>query len=131
MLDLKALLSKILDAIKVDYVVEEGTSGQWIYRKWNSGVLEQWYQGNPGTYTVNTQRGNMYSGGNMTYTFPVEFVGYPTVVSGVTLSTDAYVVLAQEKGHSATSITIRIVAGSSVSANQYYTIHIYAVGKWK
>lgn len=42
MLDLKALLSKILDALKVDYVVEEGTSGIWTYRKWNSGIAECW-----------------------------------------------------------------------------------------
>ena len=42
MLDLKALLSKILDALKVDYIVEEGTSGGWTYRKWNSGVAEAW-----------------------------------------------------------------------------------------
>ncbi len=27
---------------KADYVVEEGTSGIWTYRKWNSGVAECW-----------------------------------------------------------------------------------------
>lgn len=43
MLDLKALLSKILDALKVDYVVEEGSSGGWVYyRKWKSGKAELW-----------------------------------------------------------------------------------------
>lgn len=25
-----------------DYVVEQGTSGSWTYRKWNSGVAECW-----------------------------------------------------------------------------------------
>lgn len=42
MLDVKALLTKILDAIKVDYIVEQGTSGGWTYRKWNSGLAECW-----------------------------------------------------------------------------------------
>lgn len=42
MLDLKALLSKVLDALKVDYVVDIGTSGVWTYRKWNSGYVEAW-----------------------------------------------------------------------------------------
>lgn len=42
MLDLKALLSKILDALKVDYIVEQGTSGIWTYRKWSSGMAEAW-----------------------------------------------------------------------------------------
>lgn len=26
----------------VDYIVEEGTSGNWTYRKWNSGIVEFW-----------------------------------------------------------------------------------------
>lgn len=44
MLDLKALLSKILDALKVDYVVEEGGVGtNATYRKWKSGLAEFWY----------------------------------------------------------------------------------------
>lgn len=29
-----------LDALGVDYIVEEGTSGEWWYRKWNSGRAE-------------------------------------------------------------------------------------------
>lgn len=27
---------------EVDYIVEQGTSGIWTYRKWNSGLLEYW-----------------------------------------------------------------------------------------
>ena len=33
----------------VDYVVEQGTSGIWTYRKWNSGLAECW-----GEVTANT-----------------------------------------------------------------------------
>ena len=29
---------------KTDYIVEQGTSGNWTYRKWNSGVAEFWGQ---------------------------------------------------------------------------------------
>lgn len=42
MLDLKALLTKILDALKADYIVEQGISGIWTYRKWSSGIAECW-----------------------------------------------------------------------------------------
>ena len=42
MLDLKALLAKILDALKADYIVEQGTGNNWYYRKWNSGKVELW-----------------------------------------------------------------------------------------
>ena len=27
---------------QVDYIVEQGTSGIWTYRKWNSGIAECW-----------------------------------------------------------------------------------------
>lgn len=41
-MSLKTLLTRILEALSVDYVVEEGTSGIWTYRKWNSGIAECW-----------------------------------------------------------------------------------------
>lgn len=42
MLDIKALLTKMLNAIKVDYIIEQGTNNSWTYRKWNSGIYEAW-----------------------------------------------------------------------------------------
>ena len=30
------------DSPVADYVVEQGTSGIWTYRKWNSGIAECW-----------------------------------------------------------------------------------------
>lgn len=44
----KALLQPIVDSVHnvtmntSDYVVEQGTSGSWTYRKWNSGIAECW-----------------------------------------------------------------------------------------
>lgn len=44
----KALLQPIVDSVHnvlmntSDYVVEQGTSGVWTYRKWNSGIAECW-----------------------------------------------------------------------------------------
>lgn len=35
--------AKFLEALGVkDYIVEQGTSGGWTYRKWNSGIAECW-----------------------------------------------------------------------------------------
>ena len=45
MLNIKKTLSKILTnlvALNTDYIVEEGTSGVWRYRKWKSGKIEAW-----------------------------------------------------------------------------------------
>lgn len=43
MVNIKKLLLKILDAIKADFIVEQGTGWGGYYRKWNSGKAEYWY----------------------------------------------------------------------------------------
>ena len=49
-----------------DYVVEQGTSGIWTYRKWNSGVAECW--GNVST-TPATVNGSNAVTANLPFTF--------------------------------------------------------------
>ena len=39
---IKTKLSAHDKALSVDYIVEQGTSGIWTYRKWNSGIAECW-----------------------------------------------------------------------------------------
>lgn len=76
MLDLKALLVKILDALKVDYVVEEGTNTGWEYRKWNSGKLEAWYKANNLTVYADNAFGNAmyYHTYSNSWTYPSMFL---------------------------------------------------------
>lgn len=76
MLDVKALLTKMLNAIKVDYIVEQGTSGIWTYRKWNSGIAECW-----GTYS-NTISGSTVSNGNY-INYPFTFTAVPCISLGL------------------------------------------------
>ena len=40
--DLKALLAKITNCFKADYVIEVDTDGTWYWRKWKSGLAECW-----------------------------------------------------------------------------------------
>ena len=40
--DLKTVLDEALPNASIDYIVEEDTSGNWRYRKWNSGIAECW-----------------------------------------------------------------------------------------
>lgn len=35
-------LSELSQRLGVDWIVEQGTSGIWTYRKWNSGIAECW-----------------------------------------------------------------------------------------
>ena len=54
MLNVKALLSKILNAIKCDYIVEQGSNAYGSYRKWNSGIAECWGEGQIGSNSALT-----------------------------------------------------------------------------
>ena len=57
----------------VDYIVEKGTSGKWLYRKWTSGRYEAWYDSGSTTVTCST------SGGNGWYRNPNEYtINLPT-----------------------------------------------------
>ena len=35
-------ITTLRDSISHDYIVEQGTSGIWFYRKWNSGLAKFW-----------------------------------------------------------------------------------------
>ena len=48
---MKNILYKL--GLIADYVVEQGTSGIWTYRKWNSGIIEAW-----GNQTISTAMTN-------------------------------------------------------------------------
>lgn len=70
-----------INNVELDYVVEQGTSGIWTYRKWKSGVSECW--GTTGQYTldINVQ---YYSGfttaASSYFAFPTSlFVDIPGV----------------------------------------------------
>lgn len=73
---------KKVDAAFADYVVEQGTKGEWWYRKWNSGRLECGVDAhNFGTYTTSTNWGSaqgIYVGDALTFgVFPVAFMEIP------------------------------------------------------
>lgn len=65
-------------SFQTDYIVEQGTSGIWTYRKWNSGVAECW-----GIYesaiTGSTSWGSVYYTTIKTVSFPTSlFVERPS-----------------------------------------------------
>ena len=55
-----------------DYIVEQGTSGVWGYRKWNSGLAECWFCVKHTVDSFETVWGNMYESDEYfpTYAFP-------------------------------------------------------------
>ena len=74
-----------LDKLGIDYVVEQGTSGEWWYRKWNSGRAECGIDSKQFGQQTLTQapEGNMYITGELSFgAYPFSFSARPfTMIS--------------------------------------------------
>lgn len=51
-----------LEEERADYVVEQGTNGNFTYRKWYSGIAELWGTTDTATYNLTSQYGGTYYG---------------------------------------------------------------------
>ena len=121
----------VLDtAFTKDYIVEQGTSGVWSYRKWNSGFAECWgYHTISGT-NISTSWGSWYASPAITLpSFPFTFVGAPDVHVGWESDFSAIIdgVGKRESTKAGQVYLYRPVAQTNVNGR----FSIYAYGKWK
>ena len=111
-----------------DYVTEQGTSGDWTYRKWNSGTAECWRtitDNRPSTAFSAT--GSVYYRNVTGISFPSNlFTARPKVVVNADFGN---VGSASATAVSATGFTITEL--SAVSTARAVTLDIYAVGSWR
>lgn len=109
-----------------DYVVEQGTSGIWTYRKWNSGVAECW-----GATSVDVNYSTSRFGG---YEGPLGNIALP---SGLFTSITSYNVRTRTSNSNFTTYTACTTSNLSVeavnSANGTRSTSIFAIilGTWK
>lgn len=116
-----------------DYVVEQGTSGIWTYRKWNSGIAECW-----GIYgfstAINTAWGSLYESGQIQPpNYPLSFTHMPLVsYSPYNCSKSIFI---ETSGVSISSLEkppyLWVVRPSIVNEQNTYNISIHVVGQWK
>lgn len=114
-------------------IIEEGTSGIWRYRKWSNGVAECW-----GEYFVSSNVssgwGNLFSGGGIDLPdYPTDlFKTIPTIFH-TAVGDSGYLSFlgTQDKGTAVKPPQLCLLRGSAAGSAQYYTINLYAVGKWK
>ena len=125
----------------VDYVVAQGTSGIWTYRKWNSGIAECWSTGyveeNITSWsTAQTAQSNasiVISHYKLltSLLFPFKFVNTPSVqVSGyqsASIGTNAIIFapIADSSGVTCYTFCLGVSVSGTVRASYY------AIGKWK
>lgn len=118
-----------IDANEVsDYVVAQGESGGWRYRKWDSGWAECWRvsQVTPTTFTTN---GALYYTDIITTPYPFDFAGAPLAFIS---SYNSNVIGATMNGNNLGAISIRLATTTNNAASYVdKTIKVYVAGLWK
>ena len=115
--------------IEKDFIVEQGVSGMWTYRKWNSGIAECW-----GLFTQTVEVTNAWDSGNVlkfgigqSENFPFTFSSIPYLNFSL-LNYPNFFVLSHQGAVSATATFIPCV----VSVNSYESVScqfgFYAIG---
>ena len=114
---------------KTDYIVEQGTNGNWLYCKWYSGKAECWQTLNAGSKAMTSQEGSGYYAPHDTYALPA------ILKSGTTPTINVSASLSGAIG----GFTIDYIANDefrgywwstkSVTKNCYLNIH--TIGVWK
>ena len=126
---LKSMALKL--GLIADYVVEQGTSGIWTYRKWNSGIAELW-----GTYTgtsvTPTAWGNIYASDTIPrIDYPFAFTSAPQVqvTPRYTGTGGGFWIYCVGAGY--TTQTPSYGAGRANNTAIVPCIDFYVIGRWK
>ena len=115
-----------------DYIVEQGTSGAWAYRKWNSGIAECWCAvADTVTYEIAILGGYLYYTTGI-YSYPLNFISAPTVSYNASF-TIGYVAIIGDEGTTGTSGfgRVRILSNNENLQGESVLVRIHAIGRWK
>ena len=117
-----------------DFIIAEGTSGDWYYKKYNSGIavcVAKYEQ----TKKVETQWGTLYTTTQFGETdFPFQFVERPQVyITAYNLTSDQDTWVVQDDIPTATNSGRFFLARASSAVHDVlnFEIMIKAVGRWK
>lgn len=129
------LASDIGVVAPADYIVEEGTSSGWQYRKWNSGVAECWRDLSVSGKACSTAVGSWYRTAPLSVgAYPFTFTAAPNLqmqfetfagTGGLVWSTGT--AGSTPKTRPANIYIIRMASATSITG----TVHYYAIGQWK
>jgi hypothetical protein len=121
-------MNKLLNKENNDYIVEQGTSGIWTYRKWASGIAECWGMFN---YSAVLHSNWVVTVVNCDCNFPIVFTGAPTA-TGVLSDIRAWnhwllhINLDQEK-----ILQFALLGYTGDERNVSGIVNFHIKGKWK
>lgn len=108
------------------YIVDEGTSGDWTYRKWSDGTSECWATYVESTAQEFAQSGNFYYRNITGISFPAGmFTSTPILEASINMGNVGAVQVA-----SLGSTTCGVTVMSAVSTARAVRVYLYAKGKW-
>lgn len=112
-----------------DYVVEQGESGIWTYRKWNSGVAECWttWQGTVARYNTGgpSPATSMY-----TKTWDLPFAFKEKYTKTATVQVGSGIAIVVSGGLNDTLDTVALHWASNVTSGTS-TVNLMIKGTWK
>ena len=119
-----------------DYIVEQGTSGIWTYRKWNSGIAECWIS--TATSVIGSTASGALSGGYYAQLnsppfgyLPIKFVTYPSIVGSARLGSGlGFLSASVNVNASGTTVAFLSCWGNQASTS-INEISLELKGRWK
>lgn len=117
---IKSQIADILNRLGQDFIVEQGTSGEWKYRKWHSGRIEAWAYHSFGSQTGASWGSTYYK--DVTYNLPTNL--FSSVKIYASSSNQSWGVFGASE--SSGTITIRMIRHASNGANM--GINFYCEG---
>lgn len=111
-----------------DFIVEQGTSGIWTYRKWNSGIAECW-----GTAFISVlcknQSGSCWFTDDLAIALPTGLFTENGVVN--IICADYWSWVARTCMSQAKNVTFRLARSSDYPTEYTTSVDISARGRWK
>lgn len=126
--------------VGADYVVAQGGTGKWTWRKWASGIAEMWAVFGTDTLSIDEAWGSLYFGTWMrsdanvaARKYPFAFVDTPTIsATYMGGESDAWLIsLFSASDDLKTSAPAYALARPNQGAINYPRISYYVVGKYK
>lgn len=116
-----------------DYVIAQGASGNWRWRKWNSGVAECWQRYSYKTVATVAAGNIFYAPQNIGgFAYPFEFIEKPTELVSCDGNIGGWYAAANNLPTNTTTETgyYHFFSGLSRPAD-YIAMNIHEIGRWK